>query len=187
MNTATQKYSCIILAGGEGKRVDGQDKGLINYKNKPLIQHVINRVSPQVDEIIISANRNIKEYKEYNYPVISDSSKHYRGPMAGIAAALAHCNNDWVLVVPCDMPLLPTDIIKNLSVGIKDNDLCIAESNQQLQLVLLLKKNLHQSIAQHLQDDQLRLMQWVKLQRSKIIKIPFSETLKNFNYTDDFS
>ncbi|MCK4675972.1 MAG: NTP transferase domain-containing protein, partial [Gammaproteobacteria bacterium] len=52
MNASTQKYSCIILAGGEGKRVDGQDKGLINYNKQPLIQHVIKQVKPQVDEII---------------------------------------------------------------------------------------------------------------------------------------
>ena len=187
MNNTDTKISCIILAGGEGKRVDGQDKGLIQYKNKTLVQHVIDRVRPQVNEIIISANRNIEQYKSYNCPVISDSSEHYRGPMAGISAALPHCNNDWVLIVPCDMPLLPIDIIKSLSIGMNDNDLCIAESENRFQLVFLMKKILHESITQNLKDDQLRLMHWVKSQQTCAIQIPSDQALKNFNYTDDFS
>ena len=70
MDTTTIKYSCIVLAGGEGKRVNGRDKGLIDYKNKPLIQHVLDTVAPQVDEIILSANRNVDAYKSYGYKVV---------------------------------------------------------------------------------------------------------------------
>jgi len=66
--------SCIILAGGEGKRVDYSDKGLINFHNKPLVAHVIASIEGQVDDIVISANRNTDQYKLFSLTVISDLS-----------------------------------------------------------------------------------------------------------------
>ena len=90
MKNSDKKISCIILAGGKGKRVGGVDKGLLEYKNKPLIEHTINALTPQVDDIIISANRNIERYKDYAKKVISDESEDYLGPLAGIDAALTN-------------------------------------------------------------------------------------------------
>ena len=66
MSYNAKQFSCIILAGGEGKRADGMDKGLITYNDKPLIEHVIDAVSFQVDDIVISANRNIENYQKYS-------------------------------------------------------------------------------------------------------------------------
>ncbi len=192
MNSPATKFSCIILAGGEGKRVGGRDKGLICYKKKPLIEHVINIIKPQVEQIIISANRNIKEYKAYNLPVVSDAGVSHaklahHGPMAGIAAALPFCNNDWVLIVPCDMPLLPTDLIEQLSNNSSSKHLYIAETNYRLQLVFLMHKKLLASIAQSLNNNQLRLMQWAKSQQHEIISISCDGTFKNFNRSNDFN
>lgn len=185
--TTEKKFSCIILAGGEGKRVDGRDKGLINYKNKPLIQHVIDAVSPQTNEIIISANRNRENYETYGYKVVADTADEYRGPLAGITAALPYCKNDWVFVAPCDMPFLPNDIIDTLFNDIIEHDLCIAETENRLQLVFLLNKSLLPSLLASLQNNQLRLMQWVKSQ--KLITHPFTESqyFKNFNHTKDLT
>lgn len=181
-----KKFSCIILAGGEGKRVDGQDKGLINYQSKTLIRHVIDAIVPQVDEIIISANRNRENYEKYGYKVISDASDEYRGPLAGIAATLPYCKNDWVLVVPCDMPFLPDDLIAKLSSGITDQNLCIAEAENRMQLVFLINKRLLPSLVQSLQNNQLRLMQWVKSQKPKTCQFTENHYFKNLNYTKDF-
>ncbi len=191
MDTKTTKFSCIILAGGEGKRVGGRDKGLLCYQRKTLVEHIINKVNTQVDEIIISANRNIKAYEEYRYPVVSDrlpndSKQTYRGPMAGIAAALPHCNNNWVLIVPCDMPLLPSDIIEQLANNSGNKHIYIAEINQRLQLVFLMQKKLLTSITQSLNNNQLRLMQWAKSQSHEIIPISNNDAFKNFNTNNDF-
>ncbi len=128
MNPVTIKPSCIILAGGEGKRMDGSDKGLVLYKDKPLIESVIEKIKPQVDDIIISANRNTARYEKFGYPVITDSSligndKHqYNGPLAGIAAALSACANEWVFVIACDMPLVSDTIVTQLVASLKNND-----------------------------------------------------------------
>ena len=185
MNKPTINFSCIILAGGEGKRVDGRDKGLIDYKGKALVQHTIDAVKPQTDEIIISANRNIATYETYGYKVISDATKQYQGPLAGIAAALPYCQNDWVLITPCDMPFLPSDIIQTLSEQMTDNNLCIAKVNDRLQLTMLINKNLLPSIIQSLKNNQLKLMQWVKSQKHVIHPFPEGDNFKNFNDTID--
>ena len=179
------KFSSIILAGGEGKRVGGQDKGLIKLKNKTLIQHVIHAIEPQVDEIIISANRHITTYQQYGYKVIADASKQYQGPLAGIAAALPLCLHDWVLVTPCDMPFLPVNIIEKLSSYITNSHLCIAKVDDRLQLVFLLNKRLLPSIIQALKNDQRRLIQWVETQNPAIHSFSESHCFKNVNESKD--
>lgn len=179
--------SCIILAGGEGRRVGGVDKGLLEYKNKPLIEHVINTVSPQVNDLVISANRNIEHYKHYTKKVISDESKQYLGPLAGINAALPHCAHEWILIVPCDTPLLPDNIINKLLFNQTNNNLYIAETNKKLQPVMLIHKTLHESISHSLRKGQRRLMHWVKSQQPEIVIFQDDKAFKNFNNTDDFN
>ena len=181
-----KKFSCIILAGGEGKRVGGVDKGLLEYKNKPLIEHIISAIAPQVDDIVISANRNIERYKDYVQKVITDEAEEFLGPLAGIAAALPHCDHDWVLIVACDTPFLPGDIIDNFLLKQTDSNLYIAESDNHLQLVLLLHKTLHDSIRRSLHEGQLRLMQWARSQRPETVIFPDEMAFKNFNYDVDF-
>ncbi len=183
---ADRKISCIILAGGRGKRVGGVDKGLLEYKDKPLIEHVINIIAPQVDEIVISANRNAVRYRHYAEKVISDESDNFLGPLAGIDAALPHCDHDWILVVACDTPFLPDDIIDKFLHKQTDNKLYIAESDNNLQLVLLLHRTLHDSIKHSLQEGQLRLMQWARSQQPEPVIFQDDMAFKNFNYNKDF-
>lgn len=187
MRTNPEQFSCIILAGGEGKRVGGVDKGLIEYKNKPLIEHVIEAVSPQIDDLVISANRNTTRYKNYTSKVISDDSQHYLGPLAGINAALPHCTYDRVLVVPCDTPFLPGSLIKKFLSKRDDNLLYIAEANNKLQPVMLVHKSLQNSIGHSLDKNELRLMFWVKSQQPEIIPFQDAAAFKSFNHRDDFA
>ncbi len=162
MSNNAKKFSCIILAGGEGKRANGMDKGLISYKNKPLIEHIIDTVTPQVDDIVISANRNLDVYQKYSNNVINDISDGYRGPMAGIAASLPHCAHEFVLVVACDMPALPTNLVERLATDIHEKSICIATVDEHHQLAMIIKKSLINSIVQRLDDNQLKLIQWVE-------------------------
>lgn len=186
MNQSTRSISCIILAGGEGKRVGGDDKGLLEYRNKPLIEHVISAVSPQVDDILISANRNAEQYKAYSPKVISDLSEQYLGPLAGINAALGHCRHEWVLIVACDMPFLPSDLIDKFLSTRSDKHLFIASTNGKLQLVLLIHRSLHDSLEHDLSNGQLRLMQWVKSHQPEIVSFDDESSFKNFNNHNDF-
>ena len=186
METGEKHFSAIILAGGKGKRVGGQDKGLLPYKNKTLVKHVIDAVEPLANEIIISANRNIKNYEAYGYRVVPDTDNNYQGPLAGLAAALPYCRNKKIFITPCDMPLLSIEVFQQLSNGLKEQSLCIAEADNKLQPVFLMNKKLLASIEQFLKNDQLRLMQWAKAQQPNIARFPASNYFRNFNSINDF-
>ncbi len=162
MSVNIAHVSCIILAGGQGKRAGGRDKGLVLYHNKPLIKYVIDVIKPQVDDIVISANRNINSYHQFAKQVKHDTDENYHGPLAGIAACLPLCKHDVVLVVACDMPLLPGKLVKRLATGIQGKSACIATINHYHQLAMLIKKNSAVSIQSHLEKNQLKLIQWVK-------------------------
>jgi len=161
LNDATQ-LSCIILAGGRGTRSGGADKGLIPFKGRPLIEHVIEQVAPQVDDIIISANRNTEEYQRYSNKVITDNDGDYRGPLSGIISCLPHCSHALVLIVACDMPTLPEDLAERLLAAIDNNAICIATVDSRHQLALLIHKDLSGSLQQHLDKEQLSLIRWVE-------------------------
>ncbi len=108
------KISAIILAGGRGTRLAGRDKGWIHHQGTPLIKRVLERLQPQVDEIIISCNRNQTRYRRLGFPVVTDCSDDFPGPLAGIAAAVHLCRGDAVLLSPCDTPRLPADLAARL-------------------------------------------------------------------------
>jgi molybdenum cofactor guanylyltransferase len=194
----TTKPDCIILAGGEGKRMDGEDKGLVLYKNQPLIELVIEKIKPQVNNIVISANRNIRRYEKFGYPVISDlaltnknTNDTYQGPLAGIAAALPACSNEWIFIIACDMPLVSDSIVSRLTnelsgdSAMETKSIAIAETNGKFQLAILLNKNLLPSIKLSLKNNQLKLMQWVKSNPNEIVKFSSASEFKNFNYFND--
>jgi molybdopterin-guanine dinucleotide biosynthesis protein A len=106
--------SAIILAGGQGQRMGGVDKGLMQWHNKPLIAHIIERLTPQVDEIIISCNRNMEQYKSFGYRCIKDTSDDFLGPLAGIASGIEISRYNSILVCPCDTPLIPLNLLQQL-------------------------------------------------------------------------
>jgi molybdopterin-guanine dinucleotide biosynthesis protein A len=104
----------VILAGGQGRRMGGADKGLIDYRGRPLIEWVLAALAPQVEQIVISANRNLDRYAAYGRRVLPDTLPDYPGPLAGVLAALQAVDADWLLVVPCDTPHLPADLALRL-------------------------------------------------------------------------
>ena len=165
--------SCIILAGGEGRRVNGQDKGLVLYKGKPLIEHVVEAISPQVDDIVISANRNLDSYQQYADKVVNDDQSDYMGPLAGINACLPHCRHPLTMIVACDLPLLPDDLVNRLYDALTESDeaatISIATVENRHQLTLLVRTELQSSIKQRLSDHRLKLIEWVESQQYKTV------------------
>lgn len=92
----------------------GADKGLLVFKGKPLAIHVAERLAPQVDGLVISANRNLDAYRAYGYPVLTDNVSERLGPLAGLQAGLARCTTPWLVACPCDCPTLPEDLVARL-------------------------------------------------------------------------
>lgn len=180
-----EKLSAIVLAGGLGRRMDGLDKGLLQLNGVPLIQHVIDRIKPQVDDIVISANRNIGTYRDTGCAVIPDASSGFSGPLAGIAACLPHCLHDCVLVVACDMPELPHDLAERLEAHRGDRDIVIASTGGQPQLALILRRQLAASIDEHLALEQHSLMEWVRSQDSCTLEFAEDRCFLNVNRPQD--
>ena len=163
------QVSCIILAGGKAERLNGNDKGLELFKGKRLIEHVIDRISPQVDDIVINANRNLDEYRNLGFSVVPDKARSYDGPLAGIQSAIAHCRHSWVLVVPCDMPALPVDLVATLSQHIDDSPLVTVRCNHTTQLVFLMHNRLLESVNAFLASDQRTVMRWLDTVDARIV------------------
>ncbi|WP_407275230.1 molybdenum cofactor guanylyltransferase [Halothiobacillus sp. DCM-1] len=99
--------TALILAGGAGRRMGGQDKGLMPYREGRLIEPVIRTLERQVDEVLINANRHLDEYRQWGHRVVSDPfhpHQPYAGPAAALMHASRHARHDWLLLAPCDMP-----------------------------------------------------------------------------------
>lgn len=130
--------SWVILAGGQASRMGGKDKGLIELNNKPLIQHVIERLSPQTPSILINANRNQSQYQCFG-PVFSDHFADYPGPMGGIHAGLVHADTDWVGFVPCDSPQINNDLVARFCAHVTpESDILVAHDGDHQQPVFTL-------------------------------------------------
>ncbi len=124
-----QHITGLILAGGRGMRMGGVDKGLQTLQGKPMIAHVIQRLQPQVDRIMINANQNLDRYRDFSFPVWSDEKNDYAGPLAGMQAGLIHCETAYMLTVPCDTPVLPTDLVTELATALEKSTADIAVAN----------------------------------------------------------
>lgn len=143
--------SGLILAGGQGSRMGGRDKGLVSYRGKPLVDHVIGRIAPQVDELLISANRNLEDYAQRGYRVIADTLPDFQGPLAGVLAGLQAASCEWVLVVPCDMPNLPANLAQRLLAARRGLAIVAAEDDLRSHpAVMLVHVSLAQALAAYL-------------------------------------
>ena len=106
---ADRTIAGIVLAGGAGTRVGGADKGLLAFRGKPLVEHALGFLAASgIAEVVISANRNVDRYARYGVRVVRDESDGYEGPLAGIVAAMAVIDADFVLTIPVDVPGLPS-------------------------------------------------------------------------------
>lgn len=100
----------VILAGGQGSRMGGADKGLQSYKKKPLVCYALEALSPLCDSVIISCNRNHDRYSALGDNIlVSDQAAGFHGPLSGLVSCFAKVESDWLLVSPCDTPLVPVD------------------------------------------------------------------------------
>lgn len=130
----------VILAGGKGRRMGGQDKGLIPLGGRPVISWVIEALRPQVAGILVSANRNLDAYGAFGYPVTTDSLDDFQGPLAGIASAMAAASTAWIVTVPCDGPHLPRDLVRRLiaALGQDGAEIAVATDGARMQQVYAL-------------------------------------------------
>lgn len=106
--------SILLLAGGQGQRMGGRDKGLLEWQGEPLIQHLHRLTRPLTDDLIVSCNRNLEQYAQYADQLVQDLDSDFPGPLAGIRAALPKARHDYLLVLPCDVPLIDRPLLEAL-------------------------------------------------------------------------
>src|SRR5260221_6615888 len=114
MSDAEAKVTGIVLAGGQGRRMGGVDKGLQLLHGKPMVAAVLARLAPQVDEILINANQNLPTYEGFGHRVVPDAIGGLAGPLARLHARLSAARHSLVLTAPCDSPFLPLDLFSRL-------------------------------------------------------------------------
>lgn len=193
-----QAITGLILAGGRGQRFAGQDKGLIPYKGKPLVEHTLERLGPQVNGILISANRNLDSYRVLGYPVITDPviadhKQHYSGPLAGILAGLQYVQNngqtDWLITAPCDTPCLPENIAEQLLSDLNNQPLAIVHDGQRLQSTfMLIHKTLADNLRTYLESGQRKAQEWINKTPHSIVRITTPTTsFININTPEDLN
>ena len=186
-DTELPEITGVILAGGKGSRMGGQDKGLIIWQEKVLYLHVLQRLSPQVTTILINANRNLAIYQQSGYPVISDTVSDFPGPLAGILSALEHTQTDWVVVTPCDTPLLPENLVTELWRHKGHAPAVWARSEERDHPTLtLLHRSLAPQLRQYLEHGERRLMVFLQQAGGHSVMFRHAETaFRNMNHPDD--
>lgn len=175
------QVSAIILAGGQANRMGGAGKGLVPLQDKPLVQHVIERLTPQVDEILINANREISQYEALDLPVLQDQHVNFIGPLAGFALGLKHGKHEYVLTVPCDSPLLPADLTERLMHALvaNDADIAVAKSAGHTHPVFsLMKKSVLPSLLDYLDQGERKVSTWQK--SLTYIEVEFNDVSEAF-------
>ena len=123
----------LVLAGGQGRRMGSVDKGLQPLQGQSLIQHVLDRLRPQVDSVLINANQNLARYAEFGCPVVPDRVGGFAGPLAGLDAGLHATDAPLIVTVPCDSPFLPHDLVTRLATARSavDSDVAVARTGSQ--------------------------------------------------------
>ncbi|NKI74426.1 molybdenum cofactor guanylyltransferase MobA [Dickeya sp. CFBP 2040] len=179
----------VILAGGQSSRMGGNDKGLIEMEGKPLYQYVLERLEPQVDTLLINANRHQACYQQSGYPVIGDINPDFSGPLAGVFTGLSIAKTDWVIFVPCDVPSLPHDLVSRL-LQFSDNHLAAYATDglRDHPTLLLIHTSLIAELETYLSNGDRKLMLFLNQIAAKAVSFadqPLS--FRNLNTPEDLA
>jgi molybdopterin-guanine dinucleotide biosynthesis protein A len=175
----------VILAGGRGSRMGGVDKGLQNFNGVPLALHTQLRLSPQVGELLINANRNLAAYESFGVPVWPDAASlgDYAGPLAGFLTALERCETPYMLTVPCDTPLFPHDLVARLAQALEADNADIAmaaarEEDGQLRpqpVFCLMRSNLLESVVRFTHGGGRKIDAWTSQHKTSLVAFDLPE------------
>ncbi len=177
--------SGLILAGGLARRMNGQDKGLILFRDKSMVKHIAQALSPQCDYLFINANRNIGDYEKLGYPVIPDHINGFQGPLAGMLSGLHHISTQWLITAPCDGPFMTADYVQKMQQAVAENQTQIAIAachDRQQPVYALIHRALMESLQTFLDSDQRKIDRWYAQHEHTIVD--FSTTpqmFKNIN------
>ncbi|WP_445005261.1 molybdenum cofactor guanylyltransferase MobA [Halomonas mongoliensis] len=184
---AQEELTGLILAGGQGRRMGGVDKGLVAFRGRPLVAHVRDRLVGRVAELLINANRSQGDYAPLADRVIDDAEGGFQGPLMGIYSGLCAARTPWLVVAPCDTPSLPRELVPRLLAGRGDADIAVAWDGERLHpVVALIRTALADDLAAALAEGERKIDRWYA--RHPWCRVDFSdcpEAFANLNTDDD--
>jgi molybdopterin-guanine dinucleotide biosynthesis protein A len=187
---AVDSITGLILAGGQGARVGGADKGLLELHGLPLAEHALGRLAPQVSSVMISANRNLDRYRALVPRVLSDApdgAERFRGPLAGIHAGLVHAPTAWVVVVPCDAPQLPRTLVARLADAVNSRGAlaaCARAAGRLQSVFCLLHASLVTSLAAYIDGGGRAVHPWLAEVGAVAVDFEDAAGFRNINTAD---
>lgn len=178
------EIDALIIAGGKSTRMQSF-KPLALFENKPLIHHVIERLSPQVNKIVINCNRPILEIKLQQVP---DELVDYQGPLAGLHAGLNFLKSDWIQLAPCDTPFIPNNLVKKLSEKIIDTNqkIIVPKTKNQIHPTLsLVHKSIIKELNNFLKKNNRGFINFIESAGYDLITFDDDESFININQPED--
>lgn len=192
MAIARDDITGLILAGGRGSRMGGVDKGLQSFQGLPLAMHALLRLTPQVGQVMINANRNLGAYESMGVPVWPDSLPDFAGPLAGWLAGLEQCATRYLATVPCDTPNFPTDLVERLAEALQREGAEIAMAAAPEDGVVrtqpvfcLLDSMLMESLLRFLNDGGRKIDRWTAQHRCVMVEFPDAAAFFNANTAEE--
>lgn len=188
MTDHSAQITGLVLAGGLGRRMGGVDKGLQLLDGKPLAAYVIERLMPQVDLLLVNANRNAEAYAAFGHPVVTDRIGGYVGPLAGIHAGLSVCTTPLLVCAPCDSPRLPADLVSRLCTALDESgaQIAIPATASGLQPAFaLMRREVLPTLAAYLASDRRRMQEWLGEQQLEVVHFDDERAFFNANTTAD--
>jgi molybdopterin-guanine dinucleotide biosynthesis protein A len=191
MMTAQGETTGLILAGGAGRRVGGRDKGLMAWRGQPLVAHVAQRLRPQVGRLLISCNRNAHYYATLGDVTVADERRDFQGPLAGLEAAAPHIGSQFLVITPCDTPLLPPDLawrlLRALEPGAQEAaDISYAHDGVRDQyLCAAIRVAILPTLGGFLEEGQRAVRHWYARHRCRVVDFSDQATcFANYNRMD---
>ncbi|WP_068808835.1 molybdenum cofactor guanylyltransferase MobA [Thauera phenolivorans] len=188
---APPRITGVLLAGGQGRRMGGVDKGLAPLAGRPMAAHVLARLTPQVEQVLINANQNQEAWRAFGHPVFGDDFPGYAGPLAGLHAALERAAHPLVVTAPCDSPFLPADLVSRLLAALQgaDAELAVAKTFEQPHPVFCLcRRELAAHLGAFLAAGGRKIDRWYA--ELRVVEVPFDDeeaAFRNINTPDELA
>jgi molybdopterin-guanine dinucleotide biosynthesis protein A len=171
----------LILAGGQGRRMGGIDKGLQPFRGRPMVVWVVERLAPQVGALLINCNQNLDAYARLGHAVVPDRIGGFAGPLAGLHTGLSEARTPLVATAPCDSPFLPPDLVSRLRAALEAQQaqLAVARTGAQPHPVFsLCSRDLLDHLSQYLASGGRKIDAWYASLR--VVEVAFDDEAEAF-------
>lgn len=177
----------VILAGGLGRRMGGLDKGLQLFRGKPMALWAIERLAPQVGELLVNCNQNAEAYARFGHRLVPDDIQGFAGPLAGLHAGVRAARHPLVVTAPCDSPFLPMDLVSRLRDALRENDVAVAKTGEQPHPVFaLVRRSVLETLEAFLASGGRKMDAWYA--NLGVVEVSFDdkpEAFRNINTLDE--